>query len=217
MRSQVRQLTDEIPRLERRLEALREDLGRRVDTRGDRFVIQLASESIVDRGIAGELLIRLGERSKSLVDDRVVGRFAGFELLVSPMLGSEVQLVLRGAPRHPVRIQATAQGTTRALEHVVNNLEESVSHAEEAVGQSRKRLVDLTGQVDLPFEYAARVSEPALRQKQLVEALDLTRNVAPITVTDGDSASGDQTESSLPEQCQRPDARVTARVAEQAT
>ena len=176
LRSQVRHLNDEIPRLERRLEALREDLGRRVDTRGDRFVIKLGSESISDRGIAGELLIRLGDRSKGLVDDRVVGRFAGFELLVSPMLGSEVQLLLRGSARHPVRIQATAQGTTRALEHVVNNLEESVSHAEETVGQSRKRLVDLTGQVDLPFEYAARLSELALRQKHLVEALDLTKS-----------------------------------------
>jgi len=106
-----------------------------VETRGERFVLQLGSESITDRGIAGELLIRLGDRSKGLVDDRVIGRFAGFELLVSPMLGSEVQLLLRGSAKHPVRIQATAQGTTRALEHIVNNLEEYVSQAEETLGQ----------------------------------------------------------------------------------
>ena len=178
LRSQVRHLTDEIPRLERRLEALRLDLARRVETRDDRFVLQLGSESITDRGIAGELLIRLGERSKGLADDRVVGRFAGFELLVSPMLGSEVQLLLRGSAKHPVRIQATPQGTTRALEHVVNNLEEYVSQAEETAGQGRKRLVDLNGQVDLPFEYAVRLGELALRQRELVQTLDLTRNIA---------------------------------------
>ena len=186
LRSQVRHLTDEIPRLERRLEALRLDLARRVETRGDRFVLQLGSESITDRGIAGELLIRLGDRSKGLAEDRVIGRFAGFELLLSPMLGSEVQLLLRGAAKHPVRIQATAQGTTRALEHVVNNLEEYVSQAEETIGQARKRLVDLNGQVDLPFEYATRLGELASRQQQLVAALDLNRNAANANATEAD-------------------------------
>ena len=62
-----------------------------------------------------------------------------------------------------MRIQTTAQGTTRTLKHVVNNLEESISHPEESLVQSCKRLVDLTGQVDLPFEYAALLGELASR------------------------------------------------------
>ena len=109
---------------------------------------------------------------------RRVGLFADFELLVSPMLGSEVQLLVHGAAKHPVRIQTTAHGTTRALEHVVNNLEEYFSQAEETIGQARKRLVDLKGQVDLPLEYVTRLCELASRQQQLVSALHLTRNAA---------------------------------------
>ena len=180
IRSQIRNLTDEIPRLERRLEGLREDCARRVDTRGDRFVIQLGSESITDRGIAGEMLIRLADRSKSFGDDRVVGRFAGFELLTSPMGKGKAQLYLKGSGRHSVNIQSTAQGTTRSLEHLVQNLEETALQAHDHLVQSRKRLVDLSQQVDQPFEYATRLAELAAKQQELVEKLDLNRNAAPI-------------------------------------
>ncbi len=178
LRSQVRHLTDELPRLERRLEALRQDLARRVDTRGDQFSIQLGNQSLTDRGIAGELLNRLGERSRGLVADKLVGRFAGFDLLISPMLDNEIQLVLRGAAQHSARLQATAHGTTRAVEHVVNHLDEAAGLAEEFLAQSRKRLSDLHGQVDQPFEYAARLKELAQRQQELVAKLDLNRNSA---------------------------------------
>ena len=178
LRSQVRHLTDELPRLERRLEALRQDLARRVDTRGDQFSIQLGNQSLTDRGIAGEMLNRLGERSRGLVADKLVGRFAGFDLLISPMLDNEIQLVLRGAAQHSARLQATAHGTTRAVEHVVNHLDEAAGQAEEFLAQSRKRLSDLHGQVDQPFEYSARLAELAQRQQELVAKLDLNRNSA---------------------------------------
>lgn len=180
LRSQVRHLTDELPRLERRLEALRQDLARRVDTRGDQFSIQLGTQLLKDRGIAGELLNRLGERSRGLVTDKLVGRFAGFDLLISPMLDNEIQLVLRGAAQHSVRLQATAHGTTRAVEHVVNHLDETAGQAEEFLAQSRKRLSDLHAQVDLPFEYGVRLAELSQRQQELVAKLDLNRNSAAV-------------------------------------
>ncbi|MCX6859299.1 MAG: hypothetical protein NTX70_03600, partial [Verrucomicrobia bacterium] len=157
LRSQVRHLTDEIPRLERRLEALRQDLGRRVDTRGDRFSIQLGNQTLTDRGIVGELLNRLGERSRELVADKLVGRFAGFDLLISPMLDNEIHLVLRGAAQHSVRLKATAHGTTRAVEHVVNHLDETAGQTEEFLAQSRKRLADI-------FRFLATFSGLVARQ-----------------------------------------------------
>ena len=178
MRSQVRMLTEEIPRLEKRLVALREDLGRRADTRGDRFVIQLGSQSLTDRGIAGEMLIRLAERYRGSTSDRGVGQFAGFELLLSPMLGNEQQLLLRGATTHSARIQETAHGTTRALEQVVNHLDDTISHVTEFLAQSCKRLGEFEVLVGLPFEYGDRLAELATRQRELVETLDLNRNTA---------------------------------------
>src|SRR4030095_12818359 len=53
-RQRIRHLTDELPRLEKRAEAVREDLARRQDTRGDQFVIEIDGQTIRDRGIAGE-------------------------------------------------------------------------------------------------------------------------------------------------------------------
>ncbi len=206
LRSQVRHLTEEIPRLERRLEALRQDVLRRVETRGDRFVIELGSQSVTDRGIAGELLNRLGERSKGLTADRVVGRFAGVELFVSPMLGNDVQLVLKGAAQHPARLQATACGTS-ALEHVVNHPDESAGQADEFLGQSRKRLGDLHGQVDLPFEYADRLKELAQRQQELVVALDLNRNAAGANAAADEINPAAGSDSSAGGTCQTPGQR----------
>ena len=62
LRSRVRHLTDELPRLEQRLEAVRRDLTTRQDTSGDKFVMLLEGQEVRDRGLAGELLLRRAER-----------------------------------------------------------------------------------------------------------------------------------------------------------
>lgn len=54
LRSRVRHLADEAPRLEKRLESVRQDLATRRDPSGDKFVMVLAGQEIRDRGIAGE-------------------------------------------------------------------------------------------------------------------------------------------------------------------
>jgi|GEM_PF-1647764 len=142
-------MTDEVPRLDRRAEALRQDLLRRVDTRGDQFQIELGSETITDRGIAGELLNRLGDRLKGLQAERRVERFAGFELCAVGDFTGELQLALKGAVTHIARLQATALGTTRSLEHAVNHLDDTLAQTVDQIAQARKRLVDLKEQVDL--------------------------------------------------------------------
>ncbi len=178
LRTQVRHMTDEVPRLERWAESLGQDLLRRVDTRGDNFRIELGSETITDRGIAGEMLNRLGDRLKGLQAERRLGRFAGFELCAVGDFTGELQLALKGAVTHTARLQPTAHGTTRSLEHVVNHLDETLAQTVDQIAQARKRLVDLKEQVDLPFEYGVRLSELVLRQQELVVALDLTKNQA---------------------------------------
>lgn len=178
LRTQVRHMTDEVPRLERRAESLGQDLLRRVDTRGDNFRIELGSETITDRGIAGEMLNRLGDRLKGLQSERRVGRFAGFDLYAVGDFTGELQLALKGAVTHTARLQTTAHGTTRSLEHVVNHLDETLAQTVDQIAQARKRLVDLKEQVDLPFEYGVRLSELVSRQQELVVALDLTKNQA---------------------------------------
>jgi hypothetical protein len=47
--------------------------------------------------------------------------------------------------------------------------------AKETLNQSRKRLVDFTGLVDLHFAYAARISELTSRHSDLTKKLELNR------------------------------------------
>jgi len=195
IRFQARQLTEEIPRLERRVEALRQDLVAREDTRGERFRLRLGSQEITDRGIAGELLNRFGERLKQQQSERSVGQFAGFELLVAPSLVGQVQLVVRGSARHFVSFQATALGTTRSLEHTVQHLEEALSNTTEHLSASRKRLSDLREQQDQPFEYAEQLATLARRQGELEKELDLTKNQATGAVEEPGATTASETES----------------------
>ena len=186
MRGQIRTLGEEIPRLERRIAALDTDIARRQDTRGDRFAITLGDQMVIDRGIAGELLIRVGERSKGLTGERRLGAFAGFDLLVSPLYSGEVELVLRGTGTHSCRLQATAHGTTRALEHMVNHLEDTRGALADRLAQARKQLGDFQVQVDAPFEHGTRLAELERRQQELVQALDLSRSVGAVAAASSD-------------------------------
>jgi N12 class adenine-specific DNA methylase len=188
MRSQIRTLGEEIPRLERRIAALEADLVRRQETRGDRFSITLGNQTLTDRGIAGEMLLRVGERSKGLTGERRLGSFAGFDLFLSPLSSGEVELVLRGTGTHSARLQATAHGTTRALEHVVNSLEDTHGQFVENLGTLWRRLADLRVQAEVPFEHAGRLAELAARQQELVHILDLTRQLSPSTESHPDTA-----------------------------
>ena len=80
-------------------------------------------------------------------------------------------------------VQRTSQSHP-ARGHLVQNLEDTINKSQEHLVQSRKRLADLNGQVDQPFEYATRLAELAAKQQELVEKLDLNRNSAPATEED---------------------------------
>ena len=83
LRSRVRHLTDELPRLEQRLEAVHHDLAMRQDTRGDKFGMVLEGQEIRDRGIAGELLLRRAERQRGSRKYLLLGTIAGFQVFVA--------------------------------------------------------------------------------------------------------------------------------------
>lgn len=86
------------------------------------------------------------------------------------------ELNLQGATSHPVRLQETAHGNIRSLEHQLQQWEASLAERLEHLQQSRKRAVELEGQEDQPFEYVERLAILSQRQQELVRELDLSRN-----------------------------------------
>ena len=179
LRSRVRHLTDDLPRLEKRLEDVRRDLTIRQNTNGDNFVMVIEGQEIRDRGIAGELLLRRGERMRGTRVDCQVGSFAGFQVFVADNFMQGPEIVLKGATAYTAKLTDTAHGTIRSVEYVVQHLDDVADTLTRTITDTRKRLADTQAQVDTPFEHTERLADLAQRQQQLESEFDLTRNQAP--------------------------------------
>lgn len=179
LRFQFRHLTEEIPRFEKRLEEVQKDTSTRPDTSGDKFVIVIEGQTIRDRGIAGELILRRAERMKSTNAEKEIGEFAGFKLFVADNWLSEPQVLVKGASVYSAKAANTALGTIRSLEFTVQNLDETAAALTRDIAATQKRLTDLQGQLDAPFEYGDKLTSLVKRQQQITDVLDLTKNQAP--------------------------------------
>ena len=178
LRSRVRHLTDELPRLKQRLEAVRRDLVTRQDTSGDNFVMTIDAQPIRDRGIAGELLLRRTERIRGTRKDLLVGTLAGFQIVIADNFMGGPEIVIKGSTTYTAKVTDTAHGTIRSVEHTIQHLEDVAEMLTRNIADTQKRLTDMQAQVNLPFEYATRLAELSERQQQIEDELDLTKNQA---------------------------------------
>ena len=178
LRSRVRHLNDELPRLELRLEAVRRDLVTRQDTSGDSFVMLIDGQAIRDRGIAGELLLRRAERLRGTRKELLAGNLGGFQIVIADNFMGGPEIVLKGDTTYTAKVTDTAHGTLRSVEHTIQHLEEVAETLTRNIADTRKRLTDTQAQVDAPFEYSGRLAELVQRQKEIEDELDLTKNQA---------------------------------------
>jgi len=165
--------------LEKRLKDVGRDIATRQDTSGDKFVLVLEGQEVRDRGIAGELLLRWAERMRGSRSERQVGSLAGFQLFVADNFMQSPELVIKGATTYTAKITDTALGTIRSLEHTIQHLEEVSANLIQNIQDSRKRLMDLHVQADIPFEYAERLASLSRRQQDIADELDLNKNQTP--------------------------------------
>jgi hypothetical protein len=175
-----------------RLANLRQDLGVRQDTSGDKFRIELDGQESNNRGIAGELIMRRAEKLKARFgDDIKIGRFAGFDLFLRPGFNNTVEMVVRGSNSYGARVTDTALGTIRSLEATVQGFEERAERLELDITDAHKRVKELGEKVGAKFEREDRFQELTRRQSEIEEKLDLTKNQAPSQV---EAASVDESE-----------------------
>jgi hypothetical protein len=214
IRSSLRHAHDDAATFTARLDNLRLDIAVREDTSGDKFSIVLDGETVTNRGIAGELLVRRAGKLKNRECEEVrVGRFAGFDLAVRTNFGGEADLVLQGKNSYAARVTDTALGTIRSLEATVQGFEERATKLDTDIADSQKRAKELEGKVGAPFEREARYLELSRRQDEIEEQLDLTKNQAP---SQAESISDDTPEEATQKQSAtkaiRPARRSTIRV-----
>jgi hypothetical protein len=162
---------------------LRQDIAARQDTSGDKFSIELDGQTLDNRGIAGELIVRRAEKIKNRFGDDVrIGRFAAFDLFLSPSFNNTVEMIVRGKNSYAARVTDTAQGTIRSLESNVQGFEERASKLEYDIADASKRAKELETKVGAHFEREERYQQLTRRQSEIEEKLDLTKNQAPSQV-----------------------------------
>jgi hypothetical protein len=98
-----------------RLTNLRQDIAARQDTSGDKFSIELDGQTLDNRGIAGELIVRRAEKIKNRFRRRRASwALCGFDLFLRPSFNNTVEMIVRGKNSYAARVTDTAQGTIRS-------------------------------------------------------------------------------------------------------
>ncbi|HZM06669.1 MAG TPA: hypothetical protein VFC44_27020, partial [Candidatus Saccharimonadales bacterium] len=196
IRSNLRRSHEDAEIFTTRFANLRQDLGVRQDTSGDKFRIELDGQESNNRGIAGELIIRRAEKLKARFGDDIrIGRFAGFDLFLRPGFNNTTEMVLRGNNSYSARVTDTALGTIRSLEATVQGFEERAERLALDITDANKRVRELGEKVGAKFEREDRFQELTRRQSEIEEKLDLTKNQAPSQV-ESDSTDGNEQKNS---------------------
>lgn len=178
IRSELRRSKEAVPVISQRIENIKLDIARRIDTRGEAFQIQLEKQVVKDRGIAGELLNRIAKRVAGSTNSYVIGSFAGFEVLVRPAVLQPTEIVLKGHNYYTAHVSETTLGTIRSLEHAAQNLEERLAYHQRELAETEKKCGELESKVGQSFEHEAKLQSLCHRQKELEETLDITKNQA---------------------------------------
>jgi N12 class adenine-specific DNA methylase/adenine-specific DNA methylase len=215
IRSSLRHARDEARTSTERLTNLRLDIAKREDTSGDNFRIELDGQTLDNRGIAGELIVRRAEKMKNRFGDEVrMGRFAGFDLFLRPAFSDTVEVALRGKNSYGARVTDTALGTIRSVEATIQGFEDRAAKLETDIVDSHKRAKELEGKVGAPFGKEERYQELSRRQSEIEEKLDLTKNQAPSQIEAESPDDGEQkiSEKQTPTEPGRKTRRTAMRV-----
>ena len=187
IRTNLRRSHEDAETFTARLANLHQDIATRQDTSGDKFTIELDGQTLDNRGIAGEVIVRRAEKVKNRFGDDVrIGRFAGFDLFLRPGFNNTVEVVVRGKNSYGARVTDTALGTIRSLEATVQGFEERAAKLVTDIADAHKRGKELETKIGAPFEHEERFQRLSRRQDEIEEKLDLTKNQAPGQV-DADS------------------------------
>jgi hypothetical protein len=171
-------MKEAIPVIKKRIENIKLDIAQRTETGGDAFQIELEKQFVKDRGIAGELLNRIAKRVAGSTNSHIVGAFAGFEVLARPGVLQPTQIILKGHYQYTVNVGETPLGTIRSLEYAAQNLEERLAREQNELKDTEKKHHELESKIGEPFEHESKLQSLVKREKELDDALDITKNQA---------------------------------------
>ena len=129
-------------------------------------------------------------RTRPSVSDQLVGRFGGFDLGLQTIGGEATPtFYLAGRCRYDAEPYQTGPGIVSALLAALASVAEQQAKTSEQLVVRRKRLEDLQIELVRPFEHEGRLTGLLVRQRELVKALDLDKDVAGSASLDGEAAA----------------------------
>jgi N12 class adenine-specific DNA methylase len=211
MRYQIRRINDHAAMLEREIASIREDLRTRTSTRADNFVMTVKNETLTDRIKAGRALIFLAAALKPFESTKTIGNIGGFPICIE-RFDEHATILINGKHSYRANISDSPVGTIASLEHALDSIEDRLRERETNLAQSRRQIVDLTNQLNQPFEHEEKLAAAIKRQQEIVTALDITKNQASAAVDEGTEQVAEVMEQT-PSHRQRCSNRATTTVA----
>jgi hypothetical protein len=176
-RTSIRRAQEELPRLQVKIAHLEMDLTVRRSTQGDAFVIKIGSQTYRDREAAGEALNGLAQKHSFAGKIVEIGSFAGFLIQLLPERAKEI--IIRGRTTYVAKVSDSARGTIGSLEYTVRSMDGLLSECRENLVSTQHRIAELQPHAEKPFEHEQKLQSLTLRQQEIIQALDLTKNQAP--------------------------------------
>ena len=162
-------------------------------TRGENFSMTVQKEIFTDRVKAGRALVFLAAAMKPFQSTKAICEIGGFP--VSPhRFDEKAKLIIHGKCEYKANVSDSAAGTIASVEHALESMEDRLRERESDLKQAHKQTEDLTKQLDHPFEHEEKLTVAAKRQQEIINALDVTKNQAPATVTDSPDESAEAVE-----------------------
>ena len=174
-----------IESLERKIDLYAKDRERIEPQTMQGIVLELSGRPVVGADAVGDALRPIIRSAKedlqtaSRVIERIIGRFAGFELGVYASRGAESpNLYLVGDCVYHADPYQTGPGLVAALLAVLESIPKHYADAVSQLEMKRKRLEDIHRELERPFEYENRLAELLARQRELLKLLDLDKDEA---------------------------------------
>lgn len=173
VRLDLARLPERIRQVEETASGIGADLGRRLDTSGDRFRIEIGGHHYVVRSKAAARLRRIlvDETCASAVRRIVhIGSFAGFELKACVHRGFAPELILQGQEEHTATVQledSSPAGNLQTLEHLPRRMEAAKQNIEHSAMHLRQQLAELEALSRASFAEQDALDRALARQCEL--------------------------------------------------
>lgn len=155
-----------------RLAEVEEDIKIHQDTSGDKFKMVIGKKTYAKREDAGDAIHKIF-RDTVLTNDKSIGSFAGFELLLTPM----GELKLKGSGVYTSKLNPDSPaGSIQSLENSVRRLDEKVETYKNRIKEHEANIPKIEESLKRPFEHEEKLEELLKRRKEIMDTLNASED-----------------------------------------